>query len=218
MDKFLNQSSARPILEHGYRVRGVAKDDESISESIENSFYSKKGLPTLNISGSIALSNNNSSKTSSVPIVNNNNPLEDLLDKIDSMNNGFNEPEAISEDLDEQDLELFKDNVKNWISADNSIVELDKKRRELMKIRNSYNNEIIGFMKRYKAGDVNIDNGEKLKFEIRHSKQSFSRKTLQEQINNYFIQNHDLANKLMEHLENNRKVSEIEKIKRVKPK
>ena len=46
MDKFVNSNA--------YRVRGQAKDNESISESIENSFFSKRGLPTLNISNQIS--------------------------------------------------------------------------------------------------------------------------------------------------------------------
>lgn len=211
MDRFLNPTKTTQRLDTAYRVRGVANDNESISESVENSFFSKKGLPTLNISGTATPKHQQSYSASE-------NPLEDLLDKIDNMNDGFNEPDAISDELDEQDLALFKDNVKNWITADNALAELDKKRRELMKLRNSYNMEIIGFMKRYQAADVNIDNGEKLKFEVRQSKQSYSRKNLQEQINNYFIQNHEVAHKLLEHLETHRKINEIEKLKRVKPK
>ena len=211
MDRFLNPGP-KPSLEHGFRVRGKASDNESISESIENSFYSKRGLPTLNISG------NSQNKSPPISTTSIHNPLEDLLDKIDGMNDGFDEPEEVSDELDEQDLLLFKENVKNWIASDNAIVELDKKRRDIMKIRNSYNVDIINFMKRYKAGDVNIDNGEKLKFEVRHSKQSYNKKNLHEQINNYFIQNHEVAMKLLEHLETNRKTNEIEKLKRVKPK
>ena len=213
MDRFLNQTrSHTQRLDTAYRVRGTQNDNESISESIENSFYSKNGLPTLNISGTGT--HRQPKSYSSIQ-----NPLEDLLDKIDNMNDGFNEPEEISDELDEQDLGIFKENVKNWIAADNAIAELDKKRRELMKIRNSYNLEIIGFMKRYKASDINIDNGEKLQFEVRQSKQNtYSRKNLQEQINNYFIQNHEVAMKLLEHLDTNRKINEKEKLKRVKPK
>ena len=216
MDKFINSKA--------YRVKGQFNDNESISESIENSFFSKKGLPTLNLSNHTVAhpSTMVGSYTDQQQQVNTNalinNPLGDLLDKINSMNDGFNEPEEISDELDEQDLALFKDSVKHWIETDNLIMELDKKRRDLMKVRNSYNTDIINFMKRYKAGDVNIDNGEKLKFEVRHSRASFSRKNLQEQINNFFIQNHEVASKLLEHLETNRKVNETEKLKRVKTK
>ena len=224
MDKFLNPNpNSKPIQNNAFRVRGRHSDNESISESIDNSFYSKRGLPTLNLSGTTPTNPTIQQaniplpiQTPSVSHKSSNNPLEDLLDKIDDMNDGFNEPDELSCELDEQDLELFKDNVKKWIQTDNSICELDKQRKELMKIRNSYNLDIIKFMKRYKADDVNIDNGEKIKFEVRHSKQGYNRKNLQEQINSYFIQNHDVAIKLLDYLETNRKINETEKIKRIK--
>ena len=200
-----------------YQVRG--DDNQSISESISNSFISKKGLPTLFPNQQpqqdkqlLFEQQNQLQQTNQLA---QNNTIQDLLDKIDSMNNGFEEPST--DDIDPKEFDLFRENVKKWVDADNLLTELDKKRKELTKIRNNYNEDIIRFMKRYKVDDININDHEKLKFESKQSKAGYNKKNIQEMVHNYFIQNADVANKLLEFLDQNRQVKERDSIRRTKP-
>lgn len=208
MDKFIGKvpDGAR------YVVRKNKYDDDdsrSISENINNSLILKGSIPTLKAGSQSALSQGRK--------VNSHDPIDDLLDKIDCMEEKFEESQ-LSEDIDEKDFENFKQNVKNWISHDNCIVELDKQRRELLKKRNEYNEHIIHFMKKYKVDDIKIDEVEKLKFDVRNRTCGYTKKTLQENIHQYFTQNKDVADKLLVYLEKSRLVKPAENLKRIKNK
>lgn len=212
MDKFIGKvpDGAR------YVVRKNKYDDDdsrSISENINNSLILKGSIPTLKASLQGQSAPTQMKKVSSQ----NSNPIDDLLDKIDCMEEKFEESQ-LSEDIDEKDFENFKQNVKNWISHDNCIVELDKQRRELLKKRNEYNEHIIHFMKKYKVDDIKIDEVEKLKFDVRNRTCGYTKKTLQENIHQYFTQNKDVADKLLVYLEKSRVVKPAENLKRIKNK
>ena len=133
------------------------------------------------------------------------------------MEEKFEEAEC-SVNIDEVDFEDFKQNVKSWINFDNSILELDKQRRELFKKRNEYNEHIIRFMKKYNVDDIKIDEVEKLKFDVKNRTLGYTKKTLQENVYQYFTQNKDVADKLIHHLESSRKVKTAENLKRIKNK
>jgi len=102
------------------------------------------------------------------------------------------------------------------MELDTRMSELDKTRRELAKRKSQYNEEIIRFMKKYNVEDLNLDDGEMLKFETRQSKGGISGKQLKENIHNFFIQNMETANKLMTYLEQERKIQETYKLRRCK--
>ncbi len=90
-----------------------------------------------------------------------------------------------------------------------------------MKERNQYNERIMGFMRRHKVDDINInENGEKLKFKVSMSKGTFTKKILQDSIHNYYIQSTEDARKLLEYLETQRsaKAKERESLRRMKSK
>jgi hypothetical protein len=146
--------------------------------------------------------------------------LVTIINKIDNMDNNFDEPEQISnvEEINDDELDKFKHNVKNWIEYDNQIIKLDIKRKELIKQRNSYNELITKFMKSYKVDDLNIDNGEKLKYQVKQTKGAFNKKTLESNLESYFTENIETAKKLFTFLDEKRTLKETESIKRVKNK
>ncbi len=206
MDKFVNNIP----IGNRYVVKKKQYDDNdsrSISENINNSVIFKGSVPTLKTSSNIIKKGVN----------NTNNPIDDLLDKIDNMEGKFEEDEC-SVNIDEIEFEDFKQNVKNWIQFDNSLIEIDKQRRELLKKRNEYNEHIIRFMKKYSVDDIKIDDVEKLKFDVKNRTLGYTKKTLQENVYQYFTQNKDMADKLLQHLESSRKVKSAENLKRMKNK
>ena len=188
-----------------------------LRDSISRSFISKKELPSIMGSGGAARTNPKTKPgnkpTTSAPRTSSGSAFEDLLKDIDTMNDTFDQDD---EEIDEQDFTIFKDNVKKWIEADNRLAELDKQRRELSKRRVAYNEEIVRFMKKYNVEDLNLDDGEMLKFETRQNKGGFNKKQLRENIHNFFIQNLETANKLMSYLEQERKTLEVTKLRRCK--
>jgi len=198
MDKFLGPSSRLVVRQPKYDDN----DSRSISEKINNSLYLKGGLPTLQQPPQHVVGGNT---------------FDDLINNIDGMEQRFEQNE-ISEEIDEKDFEIFKANVKNWIAHDNYVLELDKKKRELLKKRNEYNDEIIRFMKKYDVNDINIDEVEKLKFDVKNRTCGYTKKTLQENVYQYFTQNKETADQLLKHLETSRLIKASENLKRVKNK
>ena len=109
-------------------------------------------------------------------------------------------------------------NVKNWIEYDNFIIEIDKKKREWLKKRNEYNEHIIRFMKKYEVNDINVDEVEKLKFDVKNRVCGYTKKSLQENVYQYFTQNKETADQLLKHLETSRLIKASENLKRVRNK
>lgn len=202
MDKFLGPSSRLVVKQPKYDDN----DSRSISEKINNSLYLKGGLPTLK-----------QQHQPPQPHKSVGGAFDDLINNIDGMEQRFEQNE-ISEEIDEKDFEIFKANVKNWIAHDNYLLELDKKKREVLKKRNEYNEEIIRFMKKYDVNDINIDEVEKLKFDVKNRTCGYTKKTLQENVYQYFTQNKETADHLLKHLETSRQVKASENLKRVKNK
>ena len=73
-------------------------------------------------------------------------------------------------------------------------------------------------MKSYKVDDLNIDNGEKLKYQVKQTKGAFNKKTLESNLQSYFTENIETAKKLFPFLDEKRTLKETESIKRVKNK
>ena len=206
MDKFVNKlpDGGRHVVK---KNKYDDNDSRSISENINNSLILKGSIPTLKPGSTVMKKQVNSM----------NNPIDDLLNKINNMEEKFEEDDC-SVNIDDVEFEDFKQNVKSWIQFDNSIIEIDKQRRELLKKRNEYNEHIIRFMKKYSVDDIKIDDVEKLKFDIKNRTLGYTKKTLQENVYQYFTQNKDMADKLLQHLETSRKVKSAENLKRMKNK
>ena len=73
-------------------------------------------------------------------------------------------------------------------------------------------------MKKYDVDDIKIDEIEKLKFDVRNRTCGYTKKTLQENVYQYFTQNKEVADKLLVYLETSRKIKPSENLKRVKNK
>lgn len=199
MDKFLGPPSRLVVKESKY----ADDDSRSISEKINNSIFLKGGLPTLQ---------------QKQPHQAMGNSFDDLINNIDGMEHRFDQPNEISDEIDEKDFEMFKMNVKSWIEYDNYIIEIDKKKREWLKKRNEYNELIIRFMKKYEVNDINIDEVEKLKFDVKNRACGYTKKSLQENVYQYFTQNKETADQLLKHLETSRLIKASENLKRVRNK
>jgi hypothetical protein len=199
MDKFLGPPSRLVVKESKY----ADNDSRSISEKINNSIFLKGGLPTLQ---------------QKQPHQAMGNSFDDLINNIDGMEHRFDQPNEISDEIDEKDFEMFKMNVKSWIEYDNYIIEIDKKKREWLKKRNEYNELIIRFMKKYEVNDINIDEVEKLKFDVKNRACGYTKKSLQENVYQYFTQNKETADQLLKHLETSRLIKASENLKRVRNK
>lgn len=194
-------------------------NSDSISENIQKGVFVKRDLPSLSANSSLSQKKTISPKNMYPQSIISNN-LDTLINKIDNMDNHFDEPEQVSnvDEINDDELEKFKHNVKNWIEYDNQIIKLDIKRKELIKHRNSYNELITKFMKSYKVDDLNIDNGEKLKYQVKQTKGAFNKKSLESNLQTYFTENIETAKKLFTFLDEKRTLKETESIKRVKNK
>ena len=199
-----------------YTIVGDLKscDSKSINDNFKRTIITKKGLPNL---GTQVYVPKTDSLLKSVP----SNTIENLIHSIDDMNDKFETMSQNDDDINEDEYNEFCECVKLWIESDNKLLEYEKKRKELMKERNQYNERIMGFMRRHKVDDINInDNGEKLKFKVSISKGTFTKKILQDSIHNYYIQSTEDARKLLEYLETQRnaKAKERESLRRMKSK
>lgn len=195
-------------------------DSKSLNDNFKRTIITKKGLPNLG-----------SHMSMSVPVpvhvpvprplAKSTNTIESLIHSIDDMNDKFETMSQADDDINEDEYNEFCECVKLWIESDNKLLEYEKKRKELMKERNQYNERIMGFMRRHKVDDINInENGEKLKFKVSMSKGTFTKKVLQDSIHNYYIQSTEDAHKLLEYLETQRnaKAKERESLRRMKSK
>ena len=197
-----------------YTIVGDLKscDSKSLNDNFKRTIITKKGLPNLSTHVPVPVP---------VPLIKtaHANTIESLIHSIDDMNDKFETTSQADDDINEDEYNEFCECVKLWIESDNRLLEYEKKRKELMKERNQYNERIMGFMRRHKVDDINInENGEKLKFKVSMSKGTFTKKILQDSIHNYYIQSTEDAHKLLEYLEKQRsaKAKERESLRRMK--
>ena len=74
----------------------------------------------------------------------------------------------------EEKLQIFKVKVKQWLAIDEEITKLEKRIRELRKVKNKQlEPDITGFMQHYNVSDLNTDNG-KIRCNERKTKQSLN--------------------------------------------
>ena len=115
----------------------------------------------------------------------------------------------------QEDLHSFKTKVKQWIALDEEINKLEKRTRDLKKIKNSQlEPEITGFMRQFNISDLNTGNG-KIRCNARNTKQSLNKTNIRENLSKV-IQSETDINTAMELILNNRQV--VTKYKLTKPK
>jgi len=86
------------------------------------------------------------------------------------------------QEIPKSELEQFKGRVKQWLDIDTEIALLEKKARELKKIRNKQlEPEITKFMTTFNISDLNTDNG-KLKCNQRNTKKPLNKTNIRENL------------------------------------
>jgi len=145
------------------------------------------------------------------------NDIEAILDKISATENGFDKGDQISdvEDIDENDMDKFKEDVKKWIDIDDKISALSRDMLLFKKQRLDLNSKIVNFMRNYSIEDLNTNNG-KLEYRVKHSKKGLSGKKLHENLLQYFKTDKEQAETIYKYLQDNRIDMDKEILKRVK--
>ena len=109
------------------------------------------------------------------------------------------------QEIPKSELEIFKGRVKQWLEIDNEISNLEKKARELKKIRNKQlEPEITKFMTNFNISDLNTDNG-KLKCNQRNTKKPLNKINIRENLSQ-IINDTNQVDQAMNLILNNREV------------
>lgn len=103
-------------------------------------------------------------------------------------------------DIPPTELEYFKGNVKEWISIDDEIAELNKKIKDLKAKKNKQlEPKITLFMRQYNISDLNTDGG-KLKCNERNTKKPLSKNLIKQSLSEFFKQDEEKVDTVMEHM------------------
>lgn len=103
-------------------------------------------------------------------------------------------------DIPPTELEYFKGNVKEWISIDDEIAELNKKIKELKAKKNKQlEPKITLFMRQYNISDLNTEGG-KLKCNERNTKKPLSKNLIKQSLSEFFKQDEEKVDTVMEHM------------------
>jgi len=109
------------------------------------------------------------------------------------------------QEIPKSELDDFKTKVKTWLDLDNEISLLEKKARELKKIRNKQlEPDITKFMNTFNIRDLNTDNG-KLKCNQRNTKKALNKNNIRQNLSNV-IQDINKVDEAMHLILNNREV------------
>lgn len=109
------------------------------------------------------------------------------------------------QEIPKSDLDDFKIKVKTWLDLDNEISLLERKARELKKIRNKQlEPDITKFMNTFNIKDLNTDNG-KLKCNQRNTKKALNKNNIRQNLSNV-IQDINKVDEAMHLILNNREV------------
>ncbi len=119
------------------------------------------------------------------------------------------------QEIPNNELNDFKIKVKHWLELDQKIAELEKKSRELKKIRNKQlEPEITAFMTKFNISDLNTDNG-KLRCNSRNTKKPLNKTNIRDNLCKV-INDMNQIDKAMELIINNREI--VTTYKLTKPK
>tara|TARA_B000000532_G_scaffold242496_1_gene236616 strand:- start:1303 stop:1683 length:381 start_codon:yes stop_codon:yes gene_type:complete len=117
-------------------------------------------------------------------------------------------------DIPPTELEYFKGNVKEWISIDDEIAELNKKIKELKAKKNKQlEPKITLFMRQYNISDLNTDGG-KLKCNERNTKKPLSKNLIKQSLSEFFKQDEEKVDTVMEHMVSKQEVVKSYKLLR----
>lgn len=119
------------------------------------------------------------------------------------------------QEIPKEELDDFKNKVGSWLELDEQISSMEKKIRELKKIRNKkLEPEITSFMVKFNISDLNTNNG-KLRCNARNTKKPLNKINIRENLCKV-IEDINSVDKAMELILNNREV--VTTYKLTKPK
>ena len=119
------------------------------------------------------------------------------------------------QEIPKEELDDFKNKVGSWLELDEQISSMEKKVRELKKIRNKkLEPEITTFMVKFNISDLNTNNG-KLRCNARNTKKPLNKINIRENLCKV-IEDINSVDKAMELILNNREV--VTTYKLTKPK
>ena len=120
------------------------------------------------------------------------------------------------QEIPKDQLDIFKENVTNWLKTDSDICELEKKIRELKKQRKKDEHEVTQFMVKFNISDLNTNNG-KIKCNARNTKKPLNKTNIRENLSKVI---HDInsIDKAMEFIINNREIVTTYKLTKPKKK
>jgi len=208
MDKFCQQSYNKPNVI-------IFNDNKSTSSNtnVRRSLVVHTEIPSLNTNNKLPqkIVNNLVNKESDK------NDIEAILDKITATENGFDNGDQISDvdEIDDNDMNIFKQDVKSWIDIDDKVLSLSKEIALFKKQRLELNSKILKFMRNYKIEDLNTNNG-KLEYRVKHTKKGLSGKKIHENLISYFKTDKEQAESIYKYLLDNRIDIDTEILKRIK--
>lgn len=119
------------------------------------------------------------------------------------------------QEIPKNELDIFRNKVKQWLEIDIEISNLEKKSRELKKVRNKQlEPDITKFMNQFNITDLNTDNG-KLKCNQRNTKKPLNKSNIRENLTQV-IQDIDKVDQAMHLILNNREVVTTYKLTKAK--
>jgi len=115
------------------------------------------------------------------------------------------------QEIPQNELQNFKEEVKTWIQLDNEIQEYEKKIKELKKRRNKeLEPSITTFMVTHNISDLNTGTG-KIKCTPRNTKQTLNKIYIEENLKKV-IQDDNIIQQAMDNILNNREVKTTYKL------
>ena len=115
----------------------------------------------------------------------------------------------------ETEVQYFKEKVQRWLNVDKQIAELEKKLKELKKVRNKeLEPEITKFMTTYNVTDLNTETG-KLRCQERKTKQGINKINIRQNLTQYFT-NQDKLDEAIQTIWDQREVKVSYKLKKLK--
>ena len=120
-------------------------------------------------------------------------------------------------EISQNDLAEFKEKVKEWLSLDIQISELESKIRELKKQRNKeLEPQLTEFMVKYNISDLNTENG-KIKCSTRNAKKPLNKENIRTNLSKV-ITDDNLIEQAMQKILDEREVTTTYKLTKVKMK
>ena len=109
--------------------------------------------------------------------------------------------------------EVLIKNVKEWMTVDNRIKELQKQTKELRALKKELTGSLVNIMKTNEIDCFDVQNG-KLLYTRNKVKSSLSKKHLLSSLSTYFKGNDKMVQEIAQHVLDSREVKIKENIKR----